>query len=124
MARKQLQNLTEPMYYVLLCLKTPLHGYGIMQKVEELTEGRVKVGPGTLYNLLSRFEKEEIVEKVQSTHTKKTYQLTSKGDAFLQEELYRLKQLVADGELIFEGKAIEEKKNQKKKSKEGEEDGK
>jgi DNA-binding PadR family transcriptional regulator len=90
------------MYYVLLCLKTPLHGYGIMQKVEQITDGRVKVGPGTLYNLLSRFENEEIVEQVNSTSNKKSYILTPKGQEFLNNELYRLKQLVLDGERILE----------------------
>jgi len=109
MARRQLQNLTEPMYYILLCLKTPLHGYGIMQKIEEITSGRVKVGPGTLYNLLSRFEKEEIVKQAKSTSNKKSYMLTPKGDEFLNNELYRLKQLVFDGERILKGDANEER---------------
>lgn len=103
MARKQLQNLTEPMYYVLLCLKTPLHGYGIMQKINVITSGRINVGPGTLYNLLSRFEKEGIVKQVQCTSNKKSYMLTPKGDEFLNNELHRLKQLVLDGEKILEG---------------------
>ncbi len=103
MARKQLQNLTEPMYYVLLCLKEPLHGYGIMQRIDLLTDGRVKVGPGTLYNLIARFEKEEIVVKLDSTDNKKTYVLTKKGLMLLEEEWQRLKQLVFDGEKILEG---------------------
>ena len=98
MARKQLQTLTEPMYYVLLCLKKPLHGYGIMQKIDEITSGRVKVGPGTLYNLIDRFEKEEIVKKVESTGKKKNYQLTDKGLQLLNEEIMRLKILISDGE--------------------------
>lgn len=102
MARKQLQTLTEPMYYVLLCLKTPLHGYAIMQKVKLITDGRIKVGPGTLYNLLSRFEKKEIIVQVKSTSNKKNYTLTPKGYEFLNNELLRLKQLVFDGERILE----------------------
>lgn len=101
MARKQLQNLTEPMYYVLLCLKDPLHGYGIMQRVDELTKGRVKVGPGTLYNLIDRFEKEEIVKRVASEGKKKTYQLTDKGYGLLHEEMNRLRLLLTDGEEIL-----------------------
>ena len=79
MARKQLKTLTEPMYYILLCLLKPMHGYGIMQRIDEITGGRVKVGPGTLYALISRFEKEEIVIKVSSDNGKKTYILTEKG---------------------------------------------
>jgi len=103
MARKQLQNLTESMYYVLLCLKEPLHGYGIMKRIDQMTDGRVKVGPGTLYNLIARFEKEEIVINVTSTDNKKTYVLTDKGFALLDKEWERLKQLVCDGEKILEG---------------------
>ncbi len=57
MARKQLQNLTEPMYYILLSLIEPRHGYAVMQNIRVITEDRVKVGPGTLYALISRFEK-------------------------------------------------------------------
>lgn len=103
MARKQLQNLTEPMYYVLLCLKMPIHGYGIMQKINQMTDGLVKVGPGTLYNLIARFEKEEIVEQVSKINKKKIYVLTDKGLELLNEELCRLKRLVSDGEEILEG---------------------
>ena len=48
MSQEQFRNLTEPMYYLLLTLVKPLHGYGIMQEVEERTQGRVKIGAGTL----------------------------------------------------------------------------
>ena len=69
MARKKLESLTEPMYYVLLALyKEPRHGYGIMQYVNQLTQGRVAVGAGTLYALLARFEEEQLIIL---THTKK-----------------------------------------------------
>ncbi len=101
MARKQLQNLTEPMFYVLLCLTEPIHGYGIMQKVETISGGRVRVGPGTLYNLIARFEKEQIVEPVSQEGKKKCYILTEKGKALIEEEYARLQQLVEDGALIL-----------------------
>lgn len=100
MARKQLQNLTEPMYYVLLCLLQPLHGYGIMQKIQVLTNGRVKVGPGTLYNLIDRFEKVKIVEKLPSSDKKNVYSLTPKGMTILEEEMIRLRMLIEDGERL------------------------
>lgn len=101
MARKQLQNLSEPMFYVLLSLTKPLHGYGIMQKIDTITDGRVKVGAGTLYSLLARFEKEEIIVKVSNEDGKKNYQLTSKGLEVLQKEIKRLKQLVDDSKLLL-----------------------
>lgn len=104
MPRKQLQTLTEPMYYVLLCLTKPIHGYGIMQKVEEITKGRVKVGPGTLYNHIARFETDGLVVRVPSEKKKKVYILTEKGNKLLREEWNRLNQLVEDGRITMEAK--------------------
>ncbi len=100
MARKQLKTLTEPMYYILLSLMNPLHGYGIMQHIDTVTNSRVKVGPGTLYALISRFEKEEIVVKLSSEDGKKIYQLTPKGKEILLDEYKRLNQLIVDGEIL------------------------
>lgn len=107
MARKQLQNLTEPMYYILLNILSPIHGYGIMQKVDEMTEGRVKVGAGTLYALLSRFEKEDIVRKTEVVDSKKNYIITKKGRELLIKEHNRLKQLVLDGDNFLRGECDE-----------------
>ena len=58
MARDQLQRLSEPMYYLLLTLLEENHGYAMMHDIEMISKGRVKVGTGTLYTLLARFEKE------------------------------------------------------------------
>jgi DNA-binding PadR family transcriptional regulator len=102
MAREQLKNLTEPMYYILLALIEPQHGYGIMQEVERRTEGRVKIGAGTLYNLLSRFEEENIIEQISEENRRKIYTLTAKGLVILNEEYNRLKQLVIDGSDFLE----------------------
>ena len=103
MAREQLKTLTEPMYYILLMLSEPQHGYGIMQEVEKLTEGRVKIGAGTLYNLLSRFEEENIIIQLSEEDRRKTYTLTDKGLSILKDEYTRLKQLVSDGSVLLEG---------------------
>lgn len=102
MAREQLKTLTEPMYYILLTLTDPQHGYGIMQEVDKLTEGRVKIGAGTLYNLLSRFEEEDIITQISEENRKKIYRITDKGLNILKDEYGRLKQLVSDGEDILE----------------------
>lgn len=102
MPRTQLQTLTEPMYYVLLVLTSPSYGYEIMQKITELTEGRVSVGAGTLYALLGRFEKEGIIRQVKAVDRKKVYQLTEEGQELLKEEYRRLKSLVEDGRRCME----------------------
>ena len=56
MARKQFQTLSEPMYYILLSLTSECCGVDIMKKVEEISKGRISVGPGTLYTLLGKFD--------------------------------------------------------------------
>ncbi len=103
MAREQLKNLTEPMYYILLALTTPRHGYGIMQEVERRTEDRVRIGAGTLYNLLSRFEEEKFITQISEENRRKTYRITDKGLGILKDEYKRLRQLVSDGKDILEG---------------------
>ena len=69
MARNQFQTLSEPMYYILLALLTPCYGYEIMQKITEISKGRVQVGAGTLYALLARFENEGIIKKIDAILT-------------------------------------------------------
>ncbi|QHI72125.1 PadR family transcriptional regulator [Aminipila terrae] len=102
MAREQLKTLTEPMYYILLSLIKENHGYGIMQMISELTEGRVSVGAGTMYNLLGRFEKEEIIVPVAEENRRKIYRLSDKGRQILQEEFQRLNKMVSDGQKFME----------------------
>ncbi|WP_055070208.1 PadR family transcriptional regulator [Clostridium massiliamazoniense] len=101
MAREQLQNLTEPMYYILIALLEERCGVDIMWAVNEISRGRVKVGPGTLYALLKRFEKEKIIEETTVISRKRSYIITEKGKKILMEEYERLKILVEDGNRIF-----------------------
>lgn len=100
MAREQLQGLSEPMFYLLLALRTPQHGYGIMQSVSKISNGRVSLGAGTLYALLSRFESEKIVRIVEEDGRKKIYALTDKGKYILDEEYKRLKTMINDADRI------------------------
>lgn len=101
MARERLQNLTEPMYYVLLSLTEQRHGYEIMKNIEEFTQGRVVIGPGTLYSLLSRFEEKGFIDLISKEDRKKIYSITDKGRELLEEEFNRLKSLIRDGEKIL-----------------------
>ena len=75
MARKKLDTLTEQMYYLLLALHEPGHGYAIMERVRELSHGRLQLGPGTLYTLLARFEKEGLIvlTKIEDTRPRLGY---------------------------------------------------
>lgn len=92
--------LTEAVYFILLTLTTPLHGYGIMQKTEQLSAGRVRLAAGTLYGALNTLcEKGWIKElPVQAGSRKKEYAITETGREVLENELNRLRQLVQAGE--------------------------
>ena len=91
--------LTEPMYYVLMAfLDREMCGTEITEFVARKTTGRVKLGPGTLYTLLAKFQDEGLIAEISVDGRKRTYQITDKGlDAF-QEELDRLRTCVTDGE--------------------------
>lgn len=104
MAREQFQNLTEPMYYILMALLKEKCGVDIMEAVSEISKGRVKVGPGTLYALLGKFEKEGIIRETEVQGRKRSYIITEKGQELLLEEYNRLITMVRDGEFYMEGK--------------------
>ena len=96
--------LTEAVYYILLSLLTPRHGYGIMQNAEMLSGGRVKLAAGTLYGAInSLLEKGWIMGLPgEKDSRKKEYVITENGKTVLQAELQRLKELVENGMRILE----------------------
>ena len=104
MAREQFQNLTEPMYYILMSLMKERCGVDIMASVDEISNGRVKVGPGTLYALLGKFEKENMIRETEVIGRKRSYIITDKGLEALKEEFKRLMILVEDGKMFLGGR--------------------
>lgn len=101
MAREQFQTLTEPMYYILMALLEECCGVDIMDKVKVLSHGRIKVGPGTLYAMLAKFESNKIIRLTAEEGRKKSYVITEEGRDMLQKEYERLQQMVADGSAFF-----------------------
>lgn len=101
MAREQFQTLTEPMYYILLALTEECCGVDIMDKVDKLSSGRVKVGPGTLYAMLSKFEDNDIIERTAEEGRRKWYRITDIGLQMLKQEYDRLQIMVEDGRKFF-----------------------
>lgn len=96
---KERGPLTEPMYYILMSfLRREMCGTEITGFVEKKTGGRVRLGPGTLYTLLGKFEEEKLIEETQVEGRKRTYRLTEKGRNVYLDELERLKTCVRDGE--------------------------
>lgn len=98
MAREQFQTLTEPMYYILMALLEECCGVDIMERVRVLSKGRVKVGPGTLYAMLPKFEKNGMIRLTAEEGRRKSYIITEEGRSMLKKEYDRLKVMVEDGE--------------------------
>ena len=89
--------LTESTYYIMLTLIEPLHGYAVMKKVEEISKGTVKVGPGTLYGAFTSLEEEELIVKVKEENRRKSYVLTPKGKRTLMNQIKRLEIMTQNG---------------------------
>lgn len=96
------QPMTEAMFYILLALLHPGHGYGMMQRIRELSGGRIEMGPGTLYGVLSRMKKEGLIVLTGEEDRRKNYAITDAGLQALQLEYRRLKNMVRDGRILEE----------------------
>lgn len=99
------QALTEGVFYILLSLLTPLHGYGIMQRAAELSRNRVHLAAGTLYGALNTLlEKGWIVSLPgEQDSRKKEYCITELGKEALRGEMARLRELLQNGSELLEG---------------------
>ena len=93
--------LTEAVYYILLALQEPLHGYGIMQQTSSLSNGRLSISAGTLYGALSNLLEKGLItpygESEGQDGRRKQYQITDAGKEVLKAELDRLEALVENG---------------------------
>ena len=98
MPREKFVTLTEAMFYILICLQKECCGTDIMQQVRDLTNGRVRIGPGTLYNLLDQFLKNKMIQETSVQGRRKNYQITQYGKELLDLEYERIKQLAKDYE--------------------------
>lgn len=85
--------MTETAFYILLCLRNPNHGYGIIQKVEQLTDKAIRLAPGTMYGSLSKMEKDGLIRFIREEEKRKIYQITDLGREVLQIELKRIERL-------------------------------
>ena len=95
--------LTESTYYILLSLMMPQHGYGIMQRTEEMSHGRVRLAAGTLYGALNSLcDKGWIIQlPVEDGSRRKEYRLTEQGRTVLRNEVARLRELADNGERVL-----------------------
>lgn len=88
--------LSETMHYILLSLKEPLHGYAIMQTVEQMSGGTVILAAGTLYGAVENLSKHGWIEPVPGeTGRRKVYRITQEGQRILEIERRRIEHLLS-----------------------------
>jgi len=91
--RKVYVPMTETAFDILLCLRTPNHGYGIVQMVEKMTGGTIRLAPGTMYGSLSKMEKDQVIRFVREEDKRKIYEITDLGQEVLEIERKRIERL-------------------------------
>ena len=91
--KKVYMPMTETAFYILFCLQKPNHGYGIVQMVEKMTDGGVRLAPGTMYGSLSKMEKDGVIRFVREEDKRKIYEITELGLEILGIELDRIRRL-------------------------------
>lgn len=84
-------DVSVSMFYLLLVLTQPVHGYEIMKQVEEVSGGTLKMGAGTCYGLLARCQKEKLISMFNDDGKKKTYHITKLGQSLLEAEISSMK---------------------------------
>ena len=92
--------MTETGFYILYCLQKENHGYGIVQAVEKITNGEIRLAPGTMYGSLSKMEKDGVIRFVREEEKRKIYRITDLGEEVLALEIKRIERLykIAKGE--------------------------
>lgn len=90
---KSFLPMTETAFYILLALEKPRHGYGIIKFVEEITDGRLVLGSGTIYGTLTKMQRDGIITVFSDEKRKKVYEVTDVGKELMQREISRLKEL-------------------------------
>lgn len=107
MAKKAFEVLSEGMLYVLMALeKENMCGIEIVDFVKSLTQDRVKIGPGTLYTILAKFEEEGLIREIKTDGRKRTYAITQSGLTIFEAEVFRLEICLKD---VLISKSLKEK---------------
>lgn len=91
--KKVYMPMTETGFYILLCLQDEMHGYSIIQRVEALTKGEIRLSPGTMYGSLSKMEKDGLIRFVREEEKRKIYKITDLGNEVLTIEMKRIERL-------------------------------
>ena len=90
---KKYVPMTETAFYILLSLTKPLHGYGIIKHVEEISRSRIQLGSGTVYGTLTKMQKDGIITVFADEERRTVYEITDIGKRLMTVEINRLKEL-------------------------------
>lgn len=88
------EELTDSIFLILLAMKNPIHGYGLMQKIEELTTGTFSIGPATMYTTIKKMKAANWISETENSDLKIVYQITPKGEQVLMKDYKRRKDIV------------------------------
>ena len=102
--RKVYVPMTETGFYILLCLQKEMHGYNIVQKVEKMTEGEIRISPGTMYGSLGKMEKDGLIKFIKEEEKRKIYHITELGQEVLDLEKKRIRRLFRNVEEYKNGR--------------------
>lgn len=97
--------MTETAFYILLSLTQPRHGYGIIKHVEEISNGRIRLGSGTIYGTLTKMQKDGVITVFADAERKTVYEITDSGKELITAEIIRLKEL-HENALKYEGEFL------------------
>ena len=109
---RKFSPLTETSFYILISLVEPLHGYGIITKVDEMTSGRIKLAAGTLYGAFNSLLNNGLIKRAgedPENPRRIIYQITAQGEQLIDYEIKRLRAMVDDG--------LRERSNEREKNK-------
>ena len=99
--KKRFIPMSETMFYILLSLQEERHGYGIMQHVKELTNNRITLGAGTIYQSLSKLEGDGLILSTKEIDRKKLYIISEVGKLILKEEAVRIQEIYQNVEKLL-----------------------
>lgn len=85
--------MTETAFYILLSLTKPRHGYGIIKHVEEISNGRIRLGSGTIYGTLTKMQADGVITVFSDGERKTVYEITDHGKQLILHEITRVKEL-------------------------------
>ena len=94
--------LTEATYYILLALVTPKHGYAVMQEAEQISQGTLRLAPGTIYGAFTTLEENKLISMVDKEGRRKIYQITEIGIQVLLGQIRRMEIMLQSAATNFD----------------------